>query len=127
MKSLIVAFVLLGSSAFAAGPNYDLKMELSLEGKHVLSPKVIVPAGETASVDDGKTFVEVVANEGAIQDHKGILMKLTVGTIGKDGKRKILATPQVLAKENQAAQVTVESANGGPADLSLSIVAKRIK
>lgn len=127
MKMLVMVLAFVGSSAFAATNGYDLKMDLSLNGKHISSPRVIVKAGETATVtqktDTEESFIEVVATEGSIQNHKGILMNFVVGVIGKNGERTIKATPQVLAKENEPAQITVGEKNGE--EVSLSVVAKR--
>ncbi len=127
MKMLVTVLAFVGSSAFAATNGYDLKMDLSLNGKHVSSPRVIVKAGETATVtqktDTEESFIEVVATEGSIQNHEGILMNFVVGVIGKNGERTIKAKPQVLAKENEPALITVGEKNGE--EVSLSVVANR--
>lgn len=127
MKLVAIALAFIGSSAFASTNGYDLKMDLSLNGKHISSPRVIVKAGETATItqktDTEESFIEVVATEGSIQNHKGILMNFVVGVIGKNGERTIKAKPQVLAKENEAAQITVGENNGD--EVSLSVVANR--
>lgn len=126
MKLLGLALIMVGSSAFGATNGYDLKMELSMNGKHVSSPRVIVKAGETATVtqktDTEETFIEVVATEGEIQNNKGILMKMVVGTISSDGQRTIVSRPQILAKENEQALIQVGDKDG---EMSLSVVAKR--
>jgi type II secretory pathway component GspD/PulD (secretin) len=129
MKLLGIFLMIFGNSAFAATTNgYDLKMDLSLNGKHISSPRVIVKASETATItqktDTEETFIEVIAAEGEIQNHKGILMKFTVGTINKDGKRTIISKPQILAKENEKSQITVGE-SGSSENLSLSVLAKR--
>lgn len=121
--------MIVGNSAFAATTNgYDLKMDLSLNGKHISSPRVIVKESETATItqktDTEETFIEVVAAEREIQNHKGILMKFTVGTISKDGQRTIISKPQILANENEKAQITVGK-SGGSVNLSLSVLAQR--
>ena len=108
---------------------YDLQMELTIDGKHVSSPRVLVKPGETASVtqqsETDNSFIEVVATEGTLQNHSGILMKFVVGTIDKDGKRTIVSHPEILAKENEPATITVGQKNGSPEELSLSVVAER--
>lgn len=40
---------IIGSSAFASNNGYDLKMDLSMNGKHVSSPRIIVKAGKIVS------------------------------------------------------------------------------
>lgn len=127
MKLVAIVLAFICSSAFASTNGYDLKMDLSLNGKHVSSPRLIVKAGETASIsqktDTEESFIEVVATEGSIQNHQGILMNFIVGVIDQNGQRVIKAKPQILANENEAAQITVGENNGD--EISLSVVATR--
>jgi len=68
----------LGTAAMASFAGYDLKMDLSLNGKHVSSSRIIVKSGEMGSItqktepSDTANFIEVIASEGEIQNHKGI-------------------------------------------------------
>lgn len=125
LVSIIVYFIC--SSAFASKNSYDLKMDLSINGKHIASPRVFVKAGEmktiTQKTGNEESFIEVVATEGSIQDHKGILVNFAVGFISKNGERTIKAKPQLLAKENESTQITITENNGEV--ISLSVVAKR--
>lgn len=127
MKLLGLALLMVGSSALAATNGYDLKMDLSMNGKHVASPRIIVKAGEMRTVnqkiDTEESFIEVVATEGQIQNNKGIMMSFTVGYIGKNGEKTVVSKPQILAKENEPALITVEKKNG--TELSLSVLVKR--
>lgn len=127
MKLLGLALILVGSSAFAATDGYDLKMDLSMNGKHVASPRIIIKAGELGTIiqktDSEETFIEVVATEGEVQNHKSIMMKFTIGYIGKNGERTIVSKPKILAKENSPSQITVDEKSG--AELSFSVIAKR--
>ena len=129
MKLLGITLLAMTSSAFASSNAYDLKMDLSLNGKHVSSPRVIVNEGEPATItqktDSEGMFIEVVATEGSVQNHKGIMMKFTIGTIGKNGERIIIAKPQVLARENEPAKITQSEEGSQREQLSLSVVAKR--
>lgn len=124
-KMLIVLSLLIGSSVFASN-RYDLKMELSLNGKKASSPRIIVREGEIGSLTQGSstenTLIEVVAKEIEIQNHKRIMMNFVVGYIGQDGKKTILSKPQILTKENETAQITVSDDNGKET-MSLSVVA----
>ena len=127
MKTIVVALALFGSSAFASNA-YDLKMDLSLNKKHVASPRLIVKSGEMNAINqknanEDEHFIEVIATEGSIQNKKGILMNFTIGTIGKNGEKTILAKPQIIAKENEPAQITIGEKNG--AEVSLSVTATR--
>lgn len=124
----------LASAAIRKTNGYDLKMKLSLNGKLISSPRIIAKAGETATIiqktDDREeeNFIEVTAIDGTILGNEGIMLTFVVGNIAKDGTRKILSKPQVFAKENRKAEVTVEQAaeHGDSKEmLSLSVVAKR--
>ncbi|MBL7544088.1 MAG: hypothetical protein JNL11_09735 [Bdellovibrionaceae bacterium] len=127
MKLVAIVLAFISSSAFASTNSYDLKMDLSLNRRHVSSPRLIVKAGETAYInqktDTEESFIEVVATEGSIQNHQGILMNFIVGVIDQNGQRVIKAKPQILASENEAAQITVGENNGD--EISLSVVATR--
>lgn len=112
----------------AAISGYDLKMELSLNGKIISSPQILAKAGETATItqktDDQENFIEVTAIDGSILGNDGIMMTFVVGTVDKDGQRRILSKPQIFAKENKPSEITVEQ-DGSEEILSLSVVAKR--
>ena len=126
MKILGLTFLLACSSAFASITNYDLQMDLSLNGKHVSSPRVIAKEGEIATIvqktDDKETFIEVITTKADMKN--AVMMKFTVGTIGKNGERTILARPQVIARENETAKIS-QGETGGQELLSLSVTAKR--
>ena len=125
-KFILICALLIGSSVFAATNAYDLKINLSKNGKSVSSPEMIVKEGELATITEEslteKSFIEVVATEGAIDQTKGILMKFSVGLIGKDGKKTISGTPQILAQEGQKAEIGFDN---GKERISLSVIAKR--
>ncbi len=128
VKILMTACLLIASNVFAASKMYDLKMDLLINGKRVSTPRILVKEGETARVDQensySKSFIEVVAGEGEIQNRKGILMNFTVGYIDKAGKRKIVSQPQVLAKENEIASIEVGNMNGKE-KIKLSVLPQR--
>lgn len=128
VKILITTCLLIAPNAFAASKMYDLKMDLLINGKRISTPRILVKEGETARVDQedsrSKSFIEVVAGEGEIQNRKGILMNFTVGYIDKAGKRKIVSQPQVLAKENEIASIEVSNMNGKE-KIKLSVLPQR--
>lgn len=130
MNYLILVSLMLGSSAFAA-KGYDLKIDLSLNGKRMSSPRVLVKAGEKAIVSEsgknGGTFIEVMATEGEVQGNSGIMMSMTVGTIDKKGARTILSRPKILAVENSESKITVGELENGTEQISLSVTPKRIE
>lgn len=125
---LVLCAVLVSTSAFAGTNGYHLKIDLSIGGKHVLSPQIIVKEGEMASVTEEvsgeKTFVEVVATEKPVEKKNAILMKFVVGIVTASGERKILSTPKLIVLEGNKAQITVEK-NSPEGNLTLSAVATR--
>ena len=130
MNKTVFAFCLLSSSFCLASTNgYNLKMDLSLNGKHVSSPSLMTKAGQKATVtqktDSGQTFIEVVANEGIKKGNRGVLMKFVVGMISKSGKRTILSRPQILARENQPAEIVVSKGSESKPEVALSVIVQR--
>ena len=127
MKPFTFILLLMGSHAFCATKGYDLKLDLSLDGKHVASPRVLVKDGDVATVNqksaNQETFVEVVATDAFVDNKRGILMKFAVGTIGKNGERTMVYRPEVFARENETTQVSLGDKPGAEG-LSLSVVAK---
>ena len=67
-NSILIGSLFLCSLSHASGTAYDLKMDLSLDGKHIASPRVIMKAGQVASIihDSSageKIYLEIVAAE----------------------------------------------------------------
>lgn len=128
-KILLPAVVLSSSIAFAAKDGYELKVDLSINGKLVSSPMIRTVAGEKASItqktDTEETFIDVVATEGQgeIKGNKAILMKFIVGTI-ENGERKILAQPQIMTTENNKAEISIGH-DEEKDHLNLSVIAER--
>lgn len=129
MRSMFAAIVIcFSTSAFAGTNGYDLKIDLSLNGKNVISPRLLVKAGATVSIAEetrgDKTFVEVSPSEKLQNGQHAILMKFVVGKILADGSKKILSSPQIIALENSKAEIKVGKPGSGD-ELSLSVVAIR--
>lgn len=127
MNWLALGLTLLSSTAFAATDGYHLDMHFLLNGQAVSAPQLLVRAGEKASItqrtDTKESFVEVIVQEGTKQGRKGIQMNFSVGLIAKDGQRVIKGKPQIFARENEPAQITVADDEGD--ELSLSVVVSR--
>lgn len=132
MKALIAIFsVLICTTAFAASKNsFDLKMQLSINGKNVSSPRLQVMEGETASVfqktDTQHFFMEVVTTESDAANKDLILMKFIVGEITADGRRNILSRPEILTRENSEASIT-QANNDGSRKIEIQVTPKRIE
>lgn len=121
--------VLASSPAFAAKNQYDLKMDLSMNGKVVASPRLLVVEGEKATVsqksDDAENSIEVTASEGDLQGRKGILMDFVVSVVTKDGKRTVVSRPKILTLEGEKATLSTHQNDASPEEVSLSVVATR--
>jgi type II secretory pathway component GspD/PulD (secretin) len=106
-----VLFSLFSSLVMAAGNSYQLDMEVTMNNE-TFKPQVIVKEGETGSITENsgkeERFVDIVATEHTMKNKKGVLMKFVVGTIGTNGQRTIVATPQVFTLENNKATITSE-------------------
>lgn len=127
-KILVVMIFLVCNSVFASTNEYDLKMDLSINGKHVSSPRVIAKEGETTSMTQDsngeKIFMDVIATEQVINNKQSILMKFVIGRFSETGERTILSTPQIITIDNKRAQITVGDKQEKE-DLALSVIATR--
>lgn len=129
MKILFVLFTL-GFSFLvqAADRGYDLQIELSLNGKHISSPRLTLQEGKTSTITqdtDGKTtFIEVTAKERDLKNKKAIDMQFVIGTINANGKKTITNSPNIITLENQKAEMTV--GENTAESLSLGVTASRI-
>lgn len=127
MKKVITVILGLSGSchSFAGEKAFELRMELSINGKYVSSPRLVAKEGEMAMITqegpNQKTFIEVVATEDRIVRGKhSVLMKFVVGSIDPQGQKKILYKPQVLTLENHKTDLSVVE------DIGLSVTASRI-
>lgn len=127
-KWISMLLVFLALPALAKENAYDIKMEVALNGRVISSPRVVTKIGETATITEKngffENFFEVTATEGEIESRKGIRMKVVIGVVGADGRRNVISTPELLAYENEKAEIKV----GGlqKEELSLSVLAKRV-
>lgn len=106
--------------ASAANRKYDLNLAYSLEEGPESKGKIVVSEGRKAVLRKDAQFVEVTAEEGIINERKGILLSFNVGVMGEDGKRTILTQPKLLVKENEEAKITID-------EFALAVTANRIK
>lgn len=135
MKILWMVFLMTFGNAFAATNFYDLKMDILMNGNHRFSPQILVKEGQVGSftqtnINTGEeSFIDVVASKSEIKNIKnGVLMKFTIGTVDKNGIKHIFGQPQVIASENQEANITEGITEKGNEILSLSVIAtKRIQ
>ena len=131
MKFLIATVVLISTPAFASTKAFDIKAELSLNGKLVSKPHIITKANELASIEqtdqnNHKTIIEVVASDYTSDKVKnGIQMNFTVSRI-ENGQKNIISKPQIIAAPGEVAEIAVgEKAN--PDLLRMTVIAKRVQ
>jgi len=129
MKVLFLFCILIfATSAYASPKNHTLDMELSVDGAGPFFPKLTIQEGKKGTVEyktgSKKRFLEVVPTEGEMNGHKGILMKFEIGKILKDGSRKILSKPTLLAMEGEKSSIEVGDV-GEKELVSLKVVATR--
>ncbi len=128
MKQLLLTLIcLISVSVFANQKTFDLKIDFSIDGKHVSSPRIVVKEGEkgtiTQDVDGYQTFIDVVAKEEqSPSGQSAIRMNFVIGKIALDGTRKIVSQPQIISIPNEEAQITVGQ-SGKSETLSLSVIA----
>ena len=117
------------ASVAATTNTYHLNFDLSLNGQHVSSPEVSLKEGSTGTITQkiemGDCFIEVVPSESTVKNHPGILMKFTIGTIGKNGVRTVISKARALLKENDPAKITVDKLDGRSEKLLFSVTAER--
>lgn len=124
MQKILVALGFLFSAAVASSaapdanpePIYDMKIEVSIDGKRAATPRVITRAGAKAVVSEKEgsqeTYIEVTANPHE-RDARAISMAFVVGTVGKNGERVPLDRMMIIAAENQKAILSSENAQTG--------------
>ena len=125
----MLAFILLGSIAQASlAPvnQYEVNMDLSINGTHLSSPHLVVKDGSLATITQtthaDETFIDVLATNDPAE--KGIRVKLVFGTVDKDG-RWTMSRPEVLVQEGMPARLTVHKKNGDTEIVSLTVSKKR--
>ncbi|WP_413290623.1 hypothetical protein [Bdellovibrio sp. HCB337] len=134
-KAILASLILVSSTLSVATTKemksaFELQMELSIDGKKVASPSLIALEGEKASISqrnenskDG-SFIEVVTTQEKSETNSNMItLSFVVGTIDRDGKRTILASPRVITIENEKATVSIDQEDQD--EVSLSVVARR--
>jgi hypothetical protein len=130
MKILAMVLFMAFGTAFASTNSYDVKMDLSINGKEHFSPKVIAEEGKVVTItqknDKGEeTFVDVITTKKDLKNNKdAVAIKFTSGTIDNKGDRHIQFNTKIITLENQLAKITQGSVDGKD-ELSLSITATR--
>lgn len=102
-----VSFVMLLMAATwcrADSRAFELSLDLTIDGRHIGSPRVVLEDGVKASIALEDKFIDVVAR--ASPEFDGIDISFWIGET-KDGQRKIVATPSVVTHPGQPAKLKV--------------------
>lgn len=140
MKLTIALLLLfLSELTFASVHKFDLKIDFSLNGKHISSPQILLLEGEpstiTTNTEAGKIFLTVTtmalrefkgADTKSLKNKKLIPLQFAVGKIDKAGNEKILSQPQLIAIEGQRATIT-EGTDKNKEEISIAVTATPAK
>ena len=129
ISGLGLVFISLTAGATTAG--FDLKMDYSLNGKHVASPHMTTKSGQAAMVTqeskEKMTYLQVTPTDDKVVEGKHtIRMKFEVGTIAKDGTKTVLGRPEIIALENERAEISVSDEVGNE-QVDIAVTAARTK
>ena len=112
---LLVAFCF-GIPAFAGSQAIELNVDLSLNGKHIMSPKILAKDGEKTTVTSGqgaeRTYMEVIATERLLNNKKAVQMNFVIGTINAGGKKTVLSNSTLITRENNRGEIQTVEENG---------------
>src|SRR5262245_14523299 len=123
MRQIVFAVIAAMATFSASAKTYELALELSVNGRPVAAPRLLVAAGVTSSVQIDDTFIDVVArDEPKLQ---GMLVSFSIGKM-EHGARTVLATPAIVAAAGQRAEVRVVPDTNRPdgQPLMLAVTAK---
>ncbi len=134
MKSFIFIFTATFMfSAFAQKNLYKIKYTILVDGKSVSNSMIHVKEGVKGTVkkvvrqneDKLETEVSVIAQEGQVKGHKGIIIDMEVHNIENEVMRAI-SKPKILVKEGEEATLRTSTVSGSNT-VELRIKAQRIK
>ncbi len=122
-----IASLIFTSLVFAK--SYDLKLDLSLAGKSVGSPRLIVKENEKASfiTEDGKQkmTIEVIAQDASSKEvPNGIKLDFRINHIELANNKTIEIAPALIVKDNSPASITTNTDTGE--EILLSVTSKAI-
>lgn len=115
--------LLLCSLTFAGTRSYELKFDMTLDGKNVGGGKVISELGKTSSIikKDSHT-IEITLNEHPSKNPKAIMINFVV----KDKDGKILSTPKIATSEGVKAKMS-QASTEGKEFLSVEVIANEVQ
>lgn len=128
-NSMEIYSQLKSTNAEVQGQSVKMTIALSLNGKIVSKPQIITHLNSMASISQKsdssarELLIEVLPSLQNANNQEAILMKFKVGH-KEHGQIKWFSSPQILAKNNQEAEITVQSNNPNDEykDISLKVL-----
>lgn len=127
-KQIIFLLYIISFNLLAESKNtYDVKIDLSLNGKYISSPRIILNENQEGNLkqkdETGKEhFIDLIIQHKETKIVKnGVLMKFAIGTMEK-GVKKIVAKPHLFTRENQSAEIS-QSDEKGKENISIKVIA----
>jgi hypothetical protein len=124
MRLVAMAMMLMAAACCLASETaYELSLDVSIDGKHIASPSVVVRNGVKSTIDLDGRFIDVLARED--REDKRIVMSFWIGELDK-GVRKILATPSAvtLAGRRVVLKVMLDDPGSGMQQITLAVTAQ---
>lgn len=127
--SFIAVLALFSVTAFAKTQKFDLKVNLTVNGKKIASPKLIINEGQRGTIswqNDGEKeahFLEVVAKNDKDFGPDVIFLDLKLGH--GETKKEIETEPEMLVKNNMPGHLTIIDGQSQET-MELEVTAKRL-
>ena len=111
-----ISTLLFVTSAFAGNRAIELSVDLSLNGKHIMSPTILTKDGEKNTVTSGhgadRTYMEVIATEKTLNNKKAVHMNFVVGTFTASGRKTVLASSTLITRDNNRGEIQTTEKDG---------------
>ncbi len=124
MRTLVFVLGFLLSVHVHAAGTYELKIDWSVDGKALQGSVMQVIPGDinTMMQQEGgkKYFIDATVKEDKAKS-KQVQVNCSAGEFDKQNKRKILSSPQIIAKLGQAAQITTDSTGGPKISITVTV------
>lgn len=115
--------LLLCSLTFAGPKIYELKFDMTLEGKNVGSGKIMSELGKTSSIlKKGSHTIEITLTEHPSKNPKAVMINFVI----KDQEGKILSTPKIATSEGVKAKMA-QASTDGKEFISVEVIANEVR
>lgn len=127
--SFIVVLALFSATALAKTQKFDLKVNLTVNGKKIASPKLIINEGQRGIIswqnegDKEAYFIDVIAKNDKDFGPDVIFLDLKLGH--GESKKEIETEPEMLVKNNMPGHLTIIDGQSKE-EMQLEVTAKRL-